>query len=257
MTTCSIAGCGSAHYAKGYCFSHYRRMLRHGDPLGGQPPRGKNDGPCSVEGCDEPSAKKGLCNAHYLRHRRYGRLESIHPWKGSGNHCGGECPGAKKIRAHMEYVLNPQASKDRAEDWRQSNPERYRTGLKEYLGREDVQVRARIRTKNWTKANPAKKRAMDKAFAEANRSLVTSYKAARRARVLQATPAWLTQEHWAQIRSVYAEAQRLAKETGIPHDVDHIVPLQGKTVCGLHVPWNLRAIPRDENNRRPRVWVPD
>ncbi len=69
-----------------------------------------------------------------------------------------------------------------------------------------------------------------------------------------ATPPWLTEAHWIQIKEIYAEAERLTKDTGIRHEVDHIVPLSGKTVSGLHVPWNLRAIPAEENNRRPRVW---
>jgi 5-methylcytosine-specific restriction endonuclease McrA len=82
--------------------------------------------------------------------------------------------------------------------------------------------------------------------------------AARRlAKKKKATPSWLTREQLDQIRAVYSEAVRLTKETGIPHEVDHIVPLSGKTVSGLHVPWNLRAIPAVENNRRPRVWTED
>lgn len=60
-------------------------------------------------------------------------------------------------------------------------------------------------------------------------------------------PKWLTDEHWAQIAALYAEARRLTKETGIVHHVDHIYPLRGKTCSGLHVPWNLQVIPWVEN----------
>lgn len=184
-------------------------------------------------------------------------MDLIHPQKkaGVGNHCGGECRGAKRIRAHLEYVNNKDAIKSRVIKWMEKNQKRYRQRISEYLKREDVIDRARQRAIEWRQKNPEKKRHMDAAFREANRGLVTSYKAARRARVRNAAPSWLTEEQWSEIRSVYAEARRLTEETGVQHEVDHIVPLQGRTVCGLHVPWNLRVLTREQNNRRPRVWV--
>lgn len=71
--------------------------------------------------------------------------------------------------------------------------------------------------------------------------------AMRRKKVIDATPAWLTQEDRSMISAMYFESVRISDETGIDHHVDHIVPIAGRTVCGLHVPWNLRVIPALEN----------
>lgn len=70
--------------------------------------------------------------------------------------------------------------------------------------------------------------------------------AGRRRRLIQrlATPAWVDASA---LLAVYVERDRLSAETGEPHHVDHIVPLQHPQVCGLHVPWNLRAIPARAN----------
>jgi len=45
-------------------------------------------------------------------------------------------------------------------------------------------------------------------------------------------------------------AQRLTRTTGVPHEVDHEVPLLGKAVCGLHWEGNLRVVARSENRRK-------
>jgi len=74
--------------------------------------------------------------------------------------------------------------------------------------------------------------------------------AMRRKKVLDATPPWLTRDDRLKISAVYFESIQLTDETGIPHHVDHIVPIAGKTVCGLHVPWNLQAIPALDNIRK-------
>jgi hypothetical protein len=67
---------------------------------------------------------------------------------------------------------------------------------------------------------------------------------------LQRTPEWLTEDdHW-MIEQAYDIAVKRTKATGVMFHVDHIVPLQGASVSGLHVPWNLQVITEVENKRK-------
>jgi len=64
---------------------------------------------------------------------------------------------------------------------------------------------------------------------------------------LSATPDWLTKDQLKSIEWFYIEAKRLEDLDGIVRHVDHIVPIKGKEVCGLHVPWNLQILTASEN----------
>lgn len=67
---------------------------------------------------------------------------------------------------------------------------------------------------------------------------------AQRAR---ATPTWADMDA---IKKIYLEARRKTEETGTLHHVDHIIPLRGKIVSGLHVHYNLQIITAQENLRK-------
>lgn len=209
---------------------------------------------CSVEGCGKPSTKHSYCNMHFLRWKRNGDPLATKR-RTENNFCGKkECPAAKKIWAHIHYTKNSDAYRQRAAEWQKNNPDSYKLRKETYFSRDDVKAASRARTRKWTAENKGRKREMDLEFKAKNPAKVTSYKARYRAARRQATPPWLTEFHIAQIEAVYEQARRLSQETGVPHDVDHIVPLAGKVVSGLHVPWNLRAIPKVANNRRPRIY---
>lgn len=66
-------------------------------------------------------------------------------------------------------------------------------------------------------------------------------------RLRAAMPPWADKEA---MRAIYAQAQRLTMDTGIPHEVDHVIPLLGKDVSGLHVEYNLRVVHRAVNRRK-------
>ena len=69
---------------------------------------------------------------------------------------------------------------------------------------------------------------------------------------LLATPPWADKK---KIREIYSERSRLTEQTGIPHEVDHIIPLRGKNVCGLHVETNLQILTRQHNKNKNNVFL--
>lgn len=79
----------------------------------------------------------------------------------------------------------------------------------------------------------------------------TAYHAAqRRSAIRDRTPAWLTRREMDRMLGFFREAARKREKTGLQHHVDHVVPLRGKTVSGLNVPWNLQVIPATDNLKK-------
>jgi len=139
-------------------------------------------------------------------------------------------------------------------EWQQA-AEKRADYFREYNKREDV----KDRKNEWYEANREQviqaaatrplevKRVYQKAWKERNTVWVRADTKARRRKHRLATPKWLTQAQKGQIRELYKIAITMTKTTGEQYVVDHIVPLRSEFVCGLHVPWNLRVIPRQEN----------
>ncbi len=89
-----------------------------------------------------------------------------------------------------------------------------------------------------------------KSYKERNPDLYKELVSLRRRRFRQATPKWLTPEDKLEIRLKYRLAIEMTRQTGVRYAVDHIVPLLGETVSGLHVPWNLEVITQEENLKK-------
>jgi hypothetical protein len=107
-----------------------------------------------------------------------------------------------------------------------------------------------IETRNrYKKENCKKIKEYDKNYKKNNRAKCTSLENKRRAAKLKATPVWLNKKMLADIEVKYVEANKKSCEN-IKYSVDHIVPLQGKNVCGLHVSWNLQILTIEDNSKK-------
>ena len=125
----------------------------------------------------------------------------------------------EKNRRSLKRDIVNQAQRE----WRANNPEKWRIYLKTYRDKNPELIK--ILNKKWAKANPDKIRKMGRVRQAARRACM---------------PKWVDR---AAIKAIY---------DGCPsgYHVDHIVPVKGKYVCGLHVPWNLQYLPPLENIRK-------
>ena len=139
---------------------------------------------------------------------------------------------AKRLKKEW-YERNKELTKKRARARDLANPEQ-----------------AAARKAKWRKENLQQHNAINREWFANNKDKRAAYQGKRKAAQLQRTPKWLTESDLRMIEAKYSLAAMLTRETGVPHHVDHIIPLQGKKVSGLHVFSNLRVIPGTDNVKK-------
>lgn len=156
----------------------------------------------------------------------------------------GSCVGCLKIEwlkaneTRTEYFKEyncREVVKDKKHEWYQNNREQ----VIERAKTRPIEILREYRN-TWKLNNPLQ---------------VKASTTARKRRHRQATPKWLSFKQKSEIRQLYQIAITMTKTTGEQYVVDHIIPLRGQDVCGLHVPWNLRVITREENLKKSNLYV--
>jgi hypothetical protein len=137
------------------------------------------------------------------------------------------------------------SAKEQQAAWREKNKERFRASRERYIAEnkdrllemyKDHYLRNKetysLRMKTWRKANP---------------KMNAHYKRAYTSSKQKRTPPWANLEL---IKEIYRNCPE-------GYQVDHIVPLRGKTVSGLHVENNLQYLPKSDNTKKANRWQPE
>ncbi|MFZ9646481.1 MAG: hypothetical protein ACO29M_07380 [Fluviibacter sp.] len=136
---------------------------------------------------------------------------------------------AKRLRREW-YLKNRERTIERARAWELANPEK-----------------ALEKKRKWREENRDKHNAINRAWNARNQHVKTAHEGKRRAAKLLRTPKWLTADDLFVLEEAYHLAKLRSQTTGIQYHVDHILPLQGKKVSGLHTPNNIQVIPAKIN----------
>lgn len=167
-------------------------------------------------------------------------------------------------------------NRDKMREYQRSyqRTESYKAGRKEYVAKNSAAIRAYhadryfnnrdaiiVKQLAYQATCPEKVKQRRADHYRNNKSKYRARDAKRRAQEMSATPKGLTEDHIEQMKDIYRKCEEITRDTGEAHNVDHLYPLQGTTVCGLHVPWNLVVIPHKENmskgNKHPEDFYGD
>ena len=165
---------------------------------------------------------------------------------------------SKRILANQSqyYVLNADRIKAREAARYASDPDRIKDRVKQYYLKNTDAKKAynAVYSMQFRAHNREKIKAWRDAWRAANPHKYNAYWMKRKAAKLRATPIWADDQ---KIEEFYFAADFLGMITGIWHEVDHVVPLQGKIVCGLHVHTNMQILTRSANRSKGHLQWPD
>jgi hypothetical protein len=182
----------------------------------------------------EEPRKMAVCNS-IRRCTKCGEAKSVSEFNLERGKPRAYCKACHRKAVLSWQKANPEkrssTNKRYLKKFRLTNPPR-KSGRKAVLSKEEAAIRDRAAKRAWEAANP--ERVMEK---------TRRYQAAKRC----ASPGWADRSA---IVWFYKRARELTAITGIPHEVDHIIPLVSDLVCGLHCEFNLQVLPLWQNRSK-------
>lgn len=167
----------------------------------------------------------------------YKNIEEFHKHKSRKSGAISSCK-----ECYMAYYKEEkELIKSRINKYRENNPEKIKESDSKYY--ENNKEAFKQKASLWAANNREKRKKIEKKYRKANQDQRNARTAEYRAKKSQAMPAWLTDDQINEIKQIY-------KNRPNNYHVDHIVPVNGEDVCGLHVPWNLQYLPEYQNESK-------
>lgn len=176
-----------------------------------------------------------------------------------------ENPEKERIRHAKYHAINKEKINKNVSEWQKNNREKCRSRSRRFYAKHTEREKERMRIwsvankewkdeyhRQWSDENPDYIKQYMSRYQQENRGLVNANTAKYRATKKKSTPYWADLDI---IKSIYFMAAYMSKKSGIPHHVDHIIPLKSELVCGLHCEQNLQILTGSENIRKNNSFV--
>ena len=155
-------------------------------------------------------------------------------------------------RGKKHYEENRDKINARQKKYREENRDKVLAGQKKH--REENRDKVFARHKKYREENRDDLAAYHKKYRAENPEKCAATAAKYRAAQLERIPSWSNDDDLKAIKKIYARCKRINKLTGIEHQVDHVIPLQGDGISGLHHSTNLAIIPASLNACKSNSW---
>ena len=162
------------------------------------------------------------------------------------------CKECLKVQKAASYQRNKEHSLKKSAEWQRNNKDKKNAINARYRNSHKESIAAHLKVYYAENKEKVAKRSSE--WLKNNLGTASANRRKDQARKMNRVPTWLSESDLLRMRCYYQVAAMRTRESGQKWHVDHIIPLRGKEVSGLHVPNNLQVITAAENRKKRNLF---